>query len=325
MPERSRRLVLLVLAAGCGGGKQEAPAPGPVVAPSLAEDPAGRTVVAEVDGRPIYGDCVATQAAAHHLDRKAALDECIAFELLAAEAERRGLAADPDVLSARETELARALIDREFAPSFDGPEDVPMEEVAGFYKEYKDQLYVHPEWRSSHHVLVGLGYKKVARGSARDQEARAIIDEVAAALRGKPVSADELDRVAKETAARFKAKKLQIKAEAVPGSLHDRLDVAYREALAQLPAIGALSGPVRSDFGWHLILLTQIEPAVNQSLEQAAADIRGKIFEAVRRRTFLRWAARYLPGKPQVDEALLAQLAAADAARLDLQPTTGAP
>jgi parvulin-like peptidyl-prolyl isomerase len=82
---------------------------------------------------------------------------------------------------------------------------------------------------------------------------------------------------------------------------------------------------VRSDFGWHVILLTKIEPAVNQSLEQATADIRGKIFEAVRRRAFLRWAAGYLPGKPQVDEALLAQLAAADAARLDLAPTTGTP
>jgi hypothetical protein len=47
-------------------------------------------VVALAAGRPVYGSCVAAQAERGHLSRDAALRECIDFELMAQEAERRG-------------------------------------------------------------------------------------------------------------------------------------------------------------------------------------------------------------------------------------------
>ena len=42
-------------------------------------------------------------------------------------------------------------------------------------------------------------------------------------------------------------------------------------------AVGEIGEPVRTDFGWHVIKVEQIEPATTQSLEQAAASIRIKL------------------------------------------------
>jgi peptidyl-prolyl cis-trans isomerase C len=226
------------------------------------------------------------------------------------------------VLETRETEVVRAFIDREFAAGFDGPEDVPRAEVDGFYRQYKDQLYVHPEWRTSRHVLARLEFK-APDGTPEERAARAFIDELHAALAGRRPDPAELDRVARAIAQRHPRVKLQI--EEVPGALHGQLDPPYRDALLALPGVGAHSRPVRSSFGWHLILVTQIHPAVNQSVDEAAADIRGKIFEAVRRRAFLRWTSALVPGQPEVDEQWLARLAATDAARAQPEPETAAP
>jgi len=294
----------------CGGDRGHREPTAAATAPGLDEEAAGRLVVAEVDGRPIYGDCVATQAAAHHLDVHAALDECISFELLAREAERRGYASRPEVLEARRNEAARAFIDHDFAPTMAGPDDVPMSEVTAFYQQYRDQLYVHPEWRTSYHVLARLPFKTPV-DTPQDRQAHALIDEIDAAITDRrDLDAAELERIARQVAGE---RKLTI--EEVPGRLRESLDPAYRDALYALPARpGALSRPVRSAFGWHLILLTGIEPPLDLTVEQAAADIRGKIFEAVRRRAFQRWVAGFVKGPAWVDEGELARLAAADQA-----------
>src|SRR5687768_16245068 len=90
-----RRLLVTLLAA-CGGSTAPPPAPsGPPAAfqPTPAPDD---MQVATVNGKPVWGSCVAAQAS-RGVSKQMALQQCIDFELLAQAAEARGFATDPDV------------------------------------------------------------------------------------------------------------------------------------------------------------------------------------------------------------------------------------
>ncbi|HWU88103.1 MAG TPA: hypothetical protein VN253_12540, partial [Kofleriaceae bacterium] len=93
-----RPLLPWIAIAACGGAAEAPPRARAGAAPAVSP-PEGRedAAVASVNGRPVWGSCVAHQAARGAASREAALAECIDFELLAQAAEARGLAADPEV------------------------------------------------------------------------------------------------------------------------------------------------------------------------------------------------------------------------------------
>ena len=105
-----RLAALALCAAACGSSSPPAQPAGPPA--QLVAAPAGASdgVVAHVNGRPVYGSCVSAQAAAHKLDAKGALRECIDFELLAQAAEAKGLALDHDVAYATKTSLVSRVL-----------------------------------------------------------------------------------------------------------------------------------------------------------------------------------------------------------------------
>ena len=94
-------------AGGCGssgssGAGPTAAAPSLIATPPLTTDDAP---VARVNGRTVWASCVAAQAGAITAGseaerRAAALDQCIAFELLAQAAEARGLASTASICAA---------------------------------------------------------------------------------------------------------------------------------------------------------------------------------------------------------------------------------
>jgi len=127
-----RAALLVLFGVACGAKEAHAPAvpPGETWRGSLSPPPAtGAEVVATVNGESIYAADVARVMAARGLDRAAALDELVVQELLAVEARRRGLADDPEVVDTRRRERVRAMLRRDFEPSFDGPEDIPADEI----------------------------------------------------------------------------------------------------------------------------------------------------------------------------------------------------
>src|SRR5688500_12830444 len=108
-----RALAAILVLSACGHGASTPPEPVRHVVPTTAEaQPAGADdlVVARVDGRPVYGSCVRAQVAGLGVDVAAALDQCVAFELLAGAADAQGLRADEDVGDAWRREMVRALI-----------------------------------------------------------------------------------------------------------------------------------------------------------------------------------------------------------------------
>jgi hypothetical protein len=56
----------------------------------------------------------------------------------------------------------------------------------------------------------------------------------------------------------------------------DRLgpyDPAFREATFALPAAGAISAPVRTAFGWHLLYLAEVLPARDATFDDALPEL----------------------------------------------------
>lgn len=299
------RLLALAALAACGQGGPDQPARA-TVAPAVATsaDAAGREVVARVDGEPIYADCVATQAAARGLDRAAALAECVDFELLAQEARRRGLAADPDVLGVRRTAMVRALVEADYAPTLDDPSDVPEADVRWLWQTQLERRYNRPERRRATYCRVPVA-KEAAAGGPEDRAARAL----SGALHDAFASMRDLDAARFAALCWMAAGGREVKATArqtnpfVRRGQHEGGMYAreFVDGAFAIPAVGRVSAPIRTSWGWDVLLLTELLPAEEKTLAEADAEIRDGLIHRVetepyRRKRFEAWMQRLLAG-----------------------------
>jgi hypothetical protein len=157
------RAVVLAFVAACGGAPEPAPAASArATSPIATRSSPTDELVAQVNGRPVWASCVA--AATNALDaatvRAKALDECIAFELLAQEADKRALADDAEVIDATRTALVNRLVETGFEQRYAKPDDLgePMT------KWFRDN-----SWRMHRPELRGSAYLRV---TGPDDEAR---------------------------------------------------------------------------------------------------------------------------------------------------------
>lgn len=296
-------VVTSVLAiAACGDAAPPRPAPAARTLPSLEATRAAPDdiVVARVNDRPVWGSCVAAQAAAARVDARTALDQCIDLELGAQEAERRGLGTDAAVAEAYAQALAAALVDREFTDKVKTVADLPPQLVEETFKknewrmhrlEYRDSFFARIETTAPEGSPEEVAAGEAARAAYATLAARAdlfppdVENAVRAAVRpGQKVSTGTPE------AATFG-----------PGS---RLQAYYHEPLFRIPAIGQVAPPVRGPYGWDLILYTsRIDP-----LERTREQVLDELFPAMRIRWFLQWTTQLGRGHvepvPHDDETL---------------------
>lgn len=317
MPRRSHIALALVAALGCGDG--ERPAPVDTTPVTLEAAPAGRTVVATVDGHPIYDDCVVTQMQAKDLDRRAALDECIDFELLARAAEARGYLDHPAVRAAARVEAVRELMHQDFEAERDDPTDIPDAVLRKLYDADQNR-WKHPEYRWAKYVRINVP-KDVPRGSPADLEARRTAEAMKKALdaaaaehraRGEVLEPDEFAHIAAETAYEVAGAAIATE-DPINFPKRGRVVPEFADATFAIPEIGMVSEVTRTDWGWDVILLTHILPAQDTSFEEARPRLREQAFEFWRIGEFRTWAGAAAEGVPvEVNEPALEALAAAD-------------
>lgn len=302
-------LVLGAALAAAGACGTEAPPPAPAGAPEPLASPAARpgdVVVATVDGRPVWGSCVAAQVARGAPARRAALDECIDFELLARAAEARGLAGDPEVREAARAALVSRLVETAFEDRYRAPADLG-ELVDRVVDRYRDQMD-KPELRASAFARI-----EVPEGAPpeADAAARALAERIAGALAGEtglfPVHLREAaDRLAAADRSAAGAG-LRVTHGDFRAATREGLVPPYAEALYAIPEVGRIAAPVRTAWGWDVILLTErIAPRV-YTREEIAAEV----FPDVRRQHFQRWVnglARSLGVRVELDAARIARL-----------------
>jgi hypothetical protein len=303
-----RRLSVLVLAAACGSGSppsEDEPLQraAPVISAIAPREGADDLEVAKVNGRPVWGSCVVHQMSRGARTREAALDECIQFELLAQTAEQRGLAADPTVVEA----TRRELVSREVAVDFEARTASPADLGERMTKWLTDNAWrMHrPDLRASSYARVN-----VPKGAPPEVEAKAkaLSEQIAAAL---ATEVGLLPANVKDTAERIgKGSDLGLDIADVKPTPRTSLDKPYADALYAVPEIGRIAGPVRTQWGWDVILWNGGLPPKESTQDEIAAEV----FPELRRAAFQFWVndlVKKLGIKIEIDPALVARLEAA--------------
>ncbi|MGE5183517.1 MAG: hypothetical protein ACM31C_15705, partial [Acidobacteriota bacterium] len=211
-----------------------------------------------VNGRPVYGSCVALQAAARHLAREQAVKECIDFELLAQAAEQHGIASDPEVAYETRTALVSRLVATAFEDGITQPAQLgDFWDRATTTKSKHSLIWSvdHDEYRGSTYVRV-----PVPEHATAEQEAQA------------KVVADRIADAAASEVGLLPAQFVELAMHAAGGAKLERADNPpyrvggledhYGAALFAIAEIGRTTPhPVRTKWGWDVILYTSLVPA----------------------------------------------------------------
>ena len=260
-----RWLVFVTLAA-CSAD----PAPQQRAAPSAIATPyPGDVIVAQVNGRPVWGSCVTAQRKA----ARAALDECIAFELLAQEAERRALATDPIVVDATRTALVDRLVETGFDERYKSPADLATV-IDAHIERHKARLE-RPEARAS-------AYIRFEVPKTDDARAKQLAEQLIAKL--KDERGLHPAHLVDTAIAMFGVQAFST--ETVAFYAHATMDKPYADALFSIDDVGRIHPqPVRTRWGWDVILLHGVQPAKKYTRDEAANEVFGE----VRRNYFNLW------------------------------------
>ena len=281
------RLAVLLLAA-CGSSTAPPTTTRvKLVSPGASPDD---VVVATVNGRDVWGSCVARQAVGGK-DRRVALEECIDFELMAQLAEDRALATDPEVTEAARTAAIDRLVQTQYEDKFTKPSDFgrAMDKIV----DERDRYRHRPELRASTYLRVTATPpspdKTMAQNDPRDGDAKRIADTLAQRLVGETgllsASLEEAAVPLRDAAA---AKGLAIEHADVPLLAYAGLEKSYADVLYALPEIGRAGGPVRTKWGYDIILWTSMLPPREQTREELALEI----FPGMRREYFAVWVGQ---------------------------------
>lgn len=300
---------LLILGSGCDGKLAPAERSQPKIDAAVARGTGVQITDADVRHRLLGNAQGARAVQPLKAVVENVVDELVDQQLLAAEARRRGLEADPEAKAA----IHRALVDALLRQLRTAQPPPAMDEQQRYYEEHRDD-FIRPERvRLSYLFLSASGQDGGGHDDARAKAARV---------------REELGRISSpDTAAEaFASAAMKLsddpKTRAVRGDLtfrtREELDAVLGEEVARgawaLRTPGALSGVIETPEGFHLLRLTARE--AERSLDFAAArpeiisrlERVGRMSQLEALRAELRAAA-----KVSVDEAAVDRLAGAAA------------
>jgi len=254
--------------------------------PTPAEDP----VVARVNGEPIFASCVTTQANAHALSPQKAVQECIDFELLAQEAEKANTASDPEVQTRAKRELVRSFITARYP--LHSASDIPQDLVRRLWEKSKVPRYIHPELRNIIFCRIELD-RSIGPDDERYQRAQTFLNGIYEKLRSR----SDLKKADLFTPCNDDHKAAGIdKLELLTFHLYpaSRYQAEFRNVVFSSLHAGELVAPLHTIYGWDLILITEVKPAINGTLAEHEDELRNvlfenPVFEGERDKLFAKW------------------------------------
>lgn len=267
----------LVLVAGCGsvddvdvdGASDPAHAPA-----SVGPAAVGGRVVSTVDGHPITVDQVAAAARAAGVTPEVALRRLQDEALLAAAARRAGAGVHEGARGARQV-MVQALLAEEVERRV-RPDAIDAAELEAAYQANLGR-FERPEQRESVHLLA-----RVTEGAPAGAEAaaRAWIAEQHRIVSESP---DPEAAVLAFQSLPPRDRRFEVLAERVPPQRRaGAADPAYLAALFRPDGPGVVDAPVQTSFGWHVVVVTEVEPAWEATREEALATLRDERLAALR-------------------------------------------
>ncbi|MDH3201976.1 MAG: peptidylprolyl isomerase [Myxococcales bacterium] len=219
-------------------------------------------VVATVGGHAIGAPDVRERVTLDGVSAKDALGALVEEELLIQEAQRTGLSEDPEAMRAVDRMIVRAFLrdlERE-----NTPEGISNQQVRADFERHREQFQLL-ERRASWHVLVKADTVKARELAAGIlDEARQADDPREVFERYAEGAADDLDVPV-------------VVEELPPISIKADIEKPYKDKLFAAKTLGPLTEPVRTSYGWHAIVLTEIQPGAVRTLGDVEDEIRDRL------------------------------------------------
>jgi hypothetical protein len=240
------------------------------------------------------GDVVITvadverQARASGADARAALEELVRFELLAAEARRHGVG----LPSVRDDEIraamVRRLLARELEPTL-RKRDVPEAELRARYEENRNYF--------EHGRLVEVQMLALFVGRVRKESKREQITRDAAALAAfvaahPPQTNEEFAAIAEQREWADRGVMTMRKLQTPPGPGATPFGSPVADAIHALSAPGQMTKLMSDADGYYIARYLSERPAKHVSFEAARAEIVEKYYEVWRQQRFAALAAQ---------------------------------
>ena len=197
--------------------------------------------------------------------------------LLASEAARRGYGDRPEVRLAGRRAMVQALLERE-VEAVVTPESIPETDARARWQE--SERWNRPERRATKHVLARVPEDaEPATVLAAEEIARDAIAALSAAW-GDPTA---IEAVAAELRGVERDGVSVVVEDLTPYARDAPLEGPYREAMFSIDGPGVVPQPVRTSYGFHAIVVTEIVPALAIPFEEAEADVRAELATERRR------------------------------------------
>ncbi len=214
--------------------------------------------------------------------KKEFLDNMVRFEVLAQEAQRRGLDQDPDVIATMKKVMVQKLMRAEFDEN-QAVQEIPDAELQAFY-DANIADYVKPERVRVSHIFLEAGKDSATRANVK-REAIKLLAEVKGKESGpiKTAFAESAKTRSADTASKAAGGDLLFKTR-------DELVQAWGEPFAKsvfdIKTIGEIGSIVETDKGFHLVKLTGRQNALDRPFESVKSQIQNRLFREKRTKAF---------------------------------------
>lgn len=277
----SRRLLVIGL---CAAAVACAPEKGPKKSGPVVAKGKGISISADEFKARLDEQSPFIRARYTTLDRKKEfLDNLIRFEVLAKEAERQGLAKDPDVQNTLKKIMVQKLVQKNFQDTA-GAADVPEPELQKYYEEHKDE-YNRPK-----RVRVAAIIWNAPQGSPDRAKKLALAQKALAKLKVEEKKnalafAQLVSEFSEDPSTKAATGDLQFKSM---DELTRTTSKEVAEAAFKLKP-GESSGVVQAPQGLYILKYTGEQPELSRSFDQVKSQIANKLHRERKTKEFDEW------------------------------------